>query len=387
MENDIDDKDIPVVEGKGTHREKTPEDLLTERSFKYLEPWWVANEVKLEILPWSHINHLEIPPTRWRIQRLIPMEGFVMIAAGAGSKKTWIALEMALNIARGVNFLGHEEFTTKQAKVLYIEPEMMMSELQRRGKQLGMRDDDPIQFIKMGMDLNNDPDNHLEKLIKLVVKDDIKVIFIDTLREIAGGMKEERADEVRAFFNKFKPIRDKGVVIVYLEHTRKPARFESKVPAKEYTFGSIDKIASVDVLLMLQTSEDSDEVQVHQKKCRLSKERVPFKILVRDESDSNGDLRTVLSFGGDIEAEDSQKLKARNMILEILFRDKGRTRREILEIIHEAIQVGERNTSDALRDLLDQNKITVRKQGKQNYYELPMPEDPETTLNEQENMF
>jgi len=82
---------------------------------------------------WDQLDKEEFPEQSWRINKLIPKEGFVILASISGNKKSWIAMEMAKSISSGENFLNKEEFKTEGANVLYLNAENPKSEIQRRG--------------------------------------------------------------------------------------------------------------------------------------------------------------------------------------------------------------------------------------------------------------
>lgn len=186
------------------------------------------------------MKKIKLPEISWRIQNLIPISGLVILAAISGEKKTWVALEMARCIALGENFLGQSKFKTQAGNVLYIDMEMPKTEMIRRGKQLGLSEGENKLFILNHDDLSlygygDDVDENKKWFVNFIVENNISVVFIDTFRAVAGGLKEEKAEEIRKFFNFFKPLKHLGVTAVFLDHLRKPTRWE-KVPKKNICF-------------------------------------------------------------------------------------------------------------------------------------------------------
>ena len=193
----------------------------------------------------------------------------------------------------------------------------------------------------------------------------IKVVFIDTFIAVTGGLKEEKAEEIRQFFNKFNSLKNSGVTIVWLMHLRKPNNFEGKTPKKEQLLGSQDKSASVEVLLMLHS--DVDDINVYQRKNRLGREIEPFKVNMIDTKDDKGCVRTRFEYGGLLDDSDCKKDEAKEMIIDIL-ESGGKNTGEILTLVTK--QVGSKNTRTALNELVKEEIINVSKQGKSNYYVL-----------------
>lgn len=338
-------------------------------------------------VPWDEMKKWELPAVRWRIKNLIPAEGLVILAAISGECKSWLALLMAKCIALGENFLGKDQFETKGGNVLYIDLEMPKSEMLRRGKQMELSEENHRLFILNHDDMNlYDDDYNLDRtwLMRFIEENNIQTVFVDTFRPAAGGIREEKAEEVRTFFNNFMPLKNKGVSVVFLDHLRKPARWEGKVPQKSHLFSSQDKAASVEVLLMIRSEEGSGKISFYQRKNRLDVEIKPFTILMKDEINEQGEKKTVFEYGEEIEDSESKKEQAKELVPNIL-ESGGRTRKEILEIVQEEAKMGERNISDALRELCDAGVILKSKKGRQNYYTLPESENTSEidTLKEQ----
>jgi hypothetical protein len=320
---------------------------------------------------WDVIEKMVFPENRWRIQDLIPQEGFVIIAGISGEKKSWLALEMARCITQEITFVG--KFDTKGGNVLYIDSEMPKSELQRRGKQLGLGNSKHELFFLNQNDLNfNDPMEYsMDWLDQYVKHQKISVIFVDTFRAVAGGLKEEKAEEVRMFMNRFKPYKDKGVAVVFLDHYRKPNNFEGRIPKKEHLFGSQDKTASVEVLLMLKSEESKDQIAVYQRKNRLGPEIKEFNISMTDEM-VGSERRTYLKYAGEIEEDQVKKEGAKKFIIKLL-EGGGKTTNEVMQIITNDtdIEVGQKNIRTALRELEDAGTIYSIRKGRMKFYYLP----------------
>ncbi len=231
----------------------------------------------LEPAEWAEINNRQCDARAWRIDQLIPKQGFVILASISGEKKTWIAMEMARCISNGLSFLGEERFKTEGASVLYLNAENPWSEIQRRGRQLNFQENSPHKLLLLNSDDVNLNNTEGVAWFKAFIEfHKVQVVFVDTFRAVAGGLKEERADEVRQFFNHYSLLKNTGVVVVWLDHSRKPSNFDGKVPKKEQLLGSTDKAASVEVLLMIQSEAGSEEIKLYQRKNRLAVEVKPF---------------------------------------------------------------------------------------------------------------
>jgi hypothetical protein len=319
-------------------------------------------------LLWPELNKRDFPPGRWLIKGLVPVQGITILASPSGEKKTWIAMEMAKCIATGQNFLGTSELKTEKAKVLYVDQEMSQAEFQRRGRQLSFPQNLENLWILNVNDLNLNDAAAFEKLSEHIKKNSIGFVVIDTLRAVAGGLKEEKAEEVRAFFNRFRELKSLDVSILILDHCRKPQRFEGKAPKKEQLFSSQDKVACAEVLLMIKSDAGSDDIAVHQVKNRMSKEMVPFKINMHDNKPPGQTPTTLLTYGGIFEEKAYKLDEAKDLIMEILS-DGSKNTNEIIDA-GKIQEIGEKNIREATRALV-KNKHIEMKRGHPNIYSLP----------------
>lgn len=335
-----------------------------------------AEEPFMPIL-WESLEAEEFPPQSWTIKNLIPREGLVILASASGEKKTWIALDMARCIAWGKDFLGNEDFKTEKRNVLYIDQEMPRSELQRRGKLLKMPKNVWFASSHGNLDLNKD----VEKLYSFVEEKEIEVIFIDTLRAVAGGLREDKAEEVRRFFNLFKKFKDEGVAVIFLDHCRKPRPQEGSIPRKDQLIASQDKVASVEVLLMLKSKPRDEEIFIYPLKYRNGIEYEPFRISITDLVDDQMKVIGVeLKYAGKFDERELKKDEAKESILSILAGGE-RTGPDLIEAIRNQSKIGEKNIRDALRALEKSGSIDHKRNGRKNSYFLKESRDDSNQLN------
>jgi len=326
----------------------------------------VPEEDEFKTMLWVDIDALEFSENRWLVKDLVPKGGSVVIASVSGDGKSWIAMELAKSISTGKNFLDEERFKTVQAKVLYIDIENPQREIQRRGRQLSFSQNDQMEFLTKGH-LNLNDDDRVEELIAVIEEKGIKVVIVDTFRAVSGGLKEEKAEEVRTFFNRFMELKHSEISLIWLDHFHKPSQFQSRIPKKEFLFGSQDKTANVEILLML--SKDGDDIFVYQRKNRLDKEIHEFKISLLDDVSEDGTKHTSLVYGGEIDERESKKESAKQFIQEIL-KDGPMTTPEMIVLLRKEIRVAEKNTREALKELLTEKTIDRRKNGRKDEYFL-----------------
>jgi hypothetical protein len=339
-------------------------------------------------LSWEELEALEIEPPSWRIDKILPNIGIVIFAAMSGTGKTWLLMEMAKAITTGTDYLG--KFKTEIGNVLYLDAEGHLSEMKRRGKQLGFESSEGKLFILSKiLNFNDVMEDDIDWLAKFIKDNKICAVFIDTFRGVAGGLKEEKAEEIRMFFNRFKVMLEIGIVFIFAEHLRKRGMFESKTPQQEQVFSSMDKVNSADVLLLAKserTADNSgDEIHIYQAKNKFGQKEKPISVLMRDELDEQGNTKTILEFGGDVSEPELKIEEAKKIILEIL-PGGGKTTKQIIEITSR--QVGEKNTRTALKQLATEGTIKEKRQGKEKYYWIGDENRSETpSLTEEDKLF
>jgi len=334
---------------------------------------------------WADINQRVYVEDPWRIRGLIPKQGSVILAAISGEKKTWVAMEMARSIAEGRNFLGEDRFATEGGNVLYLNCENPWNEMQRRGRQLGFSDDSPHKLLFVNRDdVNLAKTEGIAWFLAMVEYYNIQVVFVDTFRSVAGALKEEKAEEIRQFFNYYQRLKNQGVTVVWLDHFRKPSNLDGKVPKKEHLLGSQDKAASVEILLMLKS--EGAETNVYQRKNRLAIEVPPFKVTMNDEDLPEG-RKTIFAYAGELDEMDSKKDEAKELVLTLL--EQGpKTTKEIIQIIKK--QVGSKNTRAALAELVQEGLLDMAKRSRENLYFIPKEQAESAekdTFNELDKIF
>jgi archaellum biogenesis ATPase FlaH/DNA-binding transcriptional ArsR family regulator len=319
---------------------------------------------------WAEIESLEFPENPWRIKNLIPLEGFVIIAGVSGDGKSFISMKMADDITMPRPFLNEPTFKVMGTNVLYIDGEMSKSELQRRGKQMGFSDKREHKLLFVNQDdvnLQSEDCNDLSDVMDIVEKEKVGVVFVDTLRAVAGGMEENKAEEVRKFFNRFKPLKDMGVCVIFLDHLRKGYGPRQSEPQKDNLLASQDKTASVEGLLMIQKQANEPLVTVHQRKNRLGPESPSFDVCIRDTDMDPKKNRIVVEFKGMHASIESIIEKAKVSALKAL-EAGAMTRQELLEHLQKSEGIGKRSAHVALKALNENKLVEVEKIGKKHKF-------------------
>jgi hypothetical protein len=331
-----------------------------------------------KILSWREFGKHEFPwANQWRIKGLIPVSARCIIAAPSGEGKSWLAMAMAMSVAAGTPYLGNPEFVTTQCKVLYIENETAKSDFQRRGKRLGFHEVEDNLFAPLDdwPPLNNK--KTAEDLYELVKAQGIGLVIIDTFRSVSGGIKEEKAEEIRGIFDNFKPFIEIGITVFILDHCRKPHPNEGGfIPKKEQLLGSQDKFAAVEAVIMLRTKimnrtegGETANVYTYPMKNKSGATVRPFQIDIVHVDDPDGGGTTVLTYAGKIEESALQAAVAQDAIMDYLAaQTEPRTSSQIIETLRD--KAGKSVIEMTLKKLREDKKVEFKKQGRPYVYWL-----------------
>lgn len=88
----------------------------------------------------------------------------------------------------------------------------------------------------------------------------------------------------------------------------------------------------------------------------------------------DGVLKTELTYGGELEEDESAKDRAKEKILGLL-PEGGKSTPELVNIMSSQFKIGAKNTRAALKELENEKSLSVSKQGKKNYYEIKSDTD------------
>jgi len=355
---------LPQIKNQDHIWGNVTEEILEKRKVRDSTP------KKVRVHTWEDIEAFTFPENPWRIKNLIPLEGFVIVAGVSGEGKSFVSFKMADDITMPRSFLNESSFPVVGTNVLYIDGEMSKSELQRRGKQMGFSDKRKHKLLFVSQDsvnLSSEESTDLDEVIEIVKKEKIGVVFVDTLRSVADGMEENKAEEVRKFFNRFKSLKDMGVCVVFLDHLRKSYGPRQSEPQKDNLLASQDKTASVEVLLMLQKKADSPVITIHQRKNRLGPEAPSFDISITDTDMNLKKNRIVVEFKGTHQSIESVIEKAKVGALKAL-EGGAMTRQELIEHLKKTVGIAQRSAHVALKALDESKLVEVEKVGRKHKF-------------------
>lgn len=305
----------------------------------------------------DELMQTNFPENSWLIEKLIPHEGITIISGAPASFKTWLILQMALNISSGEKFIN--QFESKRGGILIVDEESHPREMKKRMQILGAKRGLPIHILPRTGFIVTD-EKQREKILDICEKYDLDTIFFDSLVRIHKA-EENDASQMSEVFRSIMSLCDEGKTIVLTHHERKEGFMKSS--AANRLRGSSDILAAVDCHISVsRDSEDKTRLIVEQSKLRCDKELDTFEVSAKE----NETGQFVLEYSG-IHTEPSTKKEiAKGLIIQILqeFPD-GLSKKDIVGKVMEIQQIGEKTIYSSLRRLIKE-KLVIEEQGLKN---------------------
>ncbi len=166
------------------------------------------------------LSSADLPPVKYIIEGILPV-GLGGISAKSKLGKSWLALQVAVDVARGDNFLG---FKTHKCGVLYIDLENTPSLTQERIRTVLDGRDAP-KNLYFAHDYNLMGEGFEEDLTRFLTdKPDVKLVIIDVFQKVKRGKQMNQTDYEADYeiLTRVKQIADSFRASVYnVYHDRK----------------------------------------------------------------------------------------------------------------------------------------------------------------------
>jgi hypothetical protein len=287
---------------------------------------------------------------KWLVKNTVPAESIGIMFGGSGTFKSFIALDMALHVAHGMEWLGKR---TTRSTVLYLAAEGgsgLWHRIDAWHRFRGMTwDDIDFRIIPVSVDLAQDSMLLLEASNTLSITP--KLAIIDTLSQTFSG-EENSATEVAAYLREIgATLRDSWQATVLILH-------HSGHSATERPRGSSAIRANSD--FMLGVFRDADQMLATVECCKL-KDGALWK-------DQNFQL-TVEDLGQDADGDPITSLVARHIVnntetIEIMQREASRGRSGNNQLLISLLQNGckEQDVRLAFYNAVEANNADSKRQ-------------------------
>jgi hypothetical protein len=267
--------------------------------------------------------------------------GLYLFAGPPKVGKSWAVLQLGLDCADGLPWLGH--FPTEKCPVLYYALEDGPKRLRKRLRALKRK---PSPLLELAIDVNG----ALLGFKEDVLRTGAKVAMIDTAAWFLGG-GDSRRNEYQNDMLLYKPLKmlaeQLQITIIVVTHTRKPGQRVSGSDPFDEIMGSLGKMGVADGALLLR-------------KIQGSKDKVELLTRIRDSEEGDGEFILQREEGNPQwvylgTSDDVGNLDRRHEIIKLL-REYPNSRPS--ELLHH-IDISERQLYRLLRDMKEGGQVRV----------------------------
>lgn len=209
------------------------------------------DEMLSMLVDWKTFWSLEHATEEWLAKPLIAKGRQTALFAGAKTGKSWLTLNVVAALACGKPILGQP--AQPPIHCLYLDYEMIESDLYERLEQFGYTEDDDLSHLHYALIPNLPPLNTTEgasAIMKLVELTKAEVVVIDTTGRAIDG-EENSADSYREFARTTGlSLKRANVACVRTDHAGKDGG------KKQGQRGSSAKNDDVDIVYRLDKSDD-----------------------------------------------------------------------------------------------------------------------------------
>lgn len=210
-------------------------------------------------------------PIRWRIKGVIPERGIAAIFGPSGSGKSFLVVDMAINIAKGADWFGYR---AKSCPVVYVclEGEAGLS-VRLAAYRAKCSIPKGIEFIDQPVNLLDTKD--LRDLVQAIKVNQMGegIVIIDTLNRAVPGMDENSSVDMGHAINACKLIQQGLGGLVFLVH-------HSGKDAAKGMRGHSSLHAALDAAIEVRRSGDDREWSVAKAKDGADGKAHPFMLEV-----------------------------------------------------------------------------------------------------------
>lgn len=205
----------------------------------------------------------ERPPIEYIVEKLIAESSVNVWFGQWGAKKTWAAIDLAVCVASGKQWLG---MATEPCNVLIIDEESGDTRLANRIKdtmrgELGQMANAsvPIKSVSLAQfNLLKRPDD-ADLLARLVLELDTKLIIIDALADVMLGGDENAVKDTQPVFANLRFIAElTGAAFIVIHHANKLGGYR----------GSSAIAGAIDTLLSVESKQDNSLITFKTEKMR-----------------------------------------------------------------------------------------------------------------------
>lgn len=214
-----------------------------------------------------------LPPPRWLVPGLLVESSLAAIYGIPESGKSFLALDIAMAIASGMDWHGRE---VMRGGVLYIAAEGAPGlgqrtrawKIERRAQGGSFQ----LHFMREALNLAAEKDGDARSLVQTVIDElgPLKLVIIDTLNQTAAGADENSAKDMGRYIASMKRLRDEtGATVAVVHHAGKDSTKGMR--------GSTALLGAMDTTIEVERDKDGHAITVRVQKQKDAEREVPLR--------------------------------------------------------------------------------------------------------------
>ena len=180
----------------------------------------VKQRKKIQYTTAKELVAADLPPVEYIVD-IIVSKGLVILSAKSKIGKSWFALDLAIAVSSGADFLG---FNTTQGDVLYIDLENTKALTQQRLTTL-LNGAEPPEGLTIANDYSTMNDTFLEDITEYLEQHPkVSLVIVDVFQKIKKSKSNNKADydDVYENFTPLKELAEKyKISLILVTHDRK----------------------------------------------------------------------------------------------------------------------------------------------------------------------
>lgn len=142
---------------------------------------------------------MALPPPRWLVPELLPAHGIAVLHGEPAAGKTFLALDLAMHVARGIGWAGR---SVQQGGVLYVAGEGVAGLGVRMRAIVKAQGYDPttrLRIVPAAVNVPADVSALIEEIRRIEGEAgwSVGMVILDTLARTAGGLDENSSEMAR----------------------------------------------------------------------------------------------------------------------------------------------------------------------------------------------
>ena len=239
----------------------------------------------VDVVDVSELQDKTLPPMKWLIDDLLPVGGVVMLSAKPKMGKSYFAIQLALSVASGGEFLGFN--VPEKNEVLYIDLETSQRSMKTRISMVTadapkglflMTPKEVFEFGNVGNGFESQVDYFLES------HKGVKLVIVDTYGIIKGQRKQNQGVydfDYREISHLNSWARKKGFTLVLIHHQNKQSDYDNPVMGISGSTGITAGLQAYYILTKRDYTDTRTKLTIG------GKEIAERDILIQPESDTN----------------------------------------------------------------------------------------------------